>query len=145
MDRERMERLDAAALGRAAKDLGVRMVGNCPNALSWEEAVERGMSPEVIGQLITHQERIDANRARKAFVEARAAAKAKLSLESIMADFSKPAWVGVHDRVRAREMPPPASAQPRAEERESFLEWLGKELTAAAKARQATPATMGEE
>ena len=66
-----------------------------------------------------------------------AAAKAKLSLESIMADFSKPAWVGVHDRVRAREMPPPASAQPRAEERESFLEWLGKELTAAAKARQA--------
>jgi hypothetical protein len=41
-------------------------------------AIERGMSPEVIGQLITHQERIDAMRARKAFDEALAAAKAEI-------------------------------------------------------------------
>lgn len=33
-----------AALGKAAADLGVRMAGNCPNALSWEEAVACGMS-----------------------------------------------------------------------------------------------------
>jgi hypothetical protein len=33
-----------AALGRASADLGVRMVGNCPNGVSWEEAVACGMS-----------------------------------------------------------------------------------------------------
>jgi hypothetical protein len=32
------------ALGKACAELGVRMVGNCPNALSWEEAVACGMS-----------------------------------------------------------------------------------------------------
>lgn len=33
-----------AAIGRAAADRGVRVVGNCPNAMSWEEAIEAGMS-----------------------------------------------------------------------------------------------------
>jgi imidazolonepropionase-like amidohydrolase len=32
------------ALGNASADRGVRMVGNCPNAVSWEEAVAAGMS-----------------------------------------------------------------------------------------------------
>ena len=32
------------ALGDAAAELGVRMAGNCPNALSWEEAIEAGMT-----------------------------------------------------------------------------------------------------
>ena len=41
-------------------------------------AIERGMSPEVIGQLITHQERIDATRARKAFDNAMAGARSEL-------------------------------------------------------------------
>jgi hypothetical protein len=73
-------------------------------------AIERGMSPEIIGQLITHQERIDANRARKAFVEARAAAKAKLADAPILknrvgnnktryADFS--AYAAVVDPILA--------------------------------------------
>jgi hypothetical protein len=73
-------------------------------------AIERGMSPEIIGQLITQQERIDANRARKAFVEARAAAKAKLAATPIVknrvgnnktryADFS--AYAAVVDPILA--------------------------------------------
>ncbi len=32
------------ALGRAAAERGLRLVGNCPNSVSWEEAVEAGMS-----------------------------------------------------------------------------------------------------
>lgn len=43
-------------------------------------AIERGMSPEVIGQLITHQERIDAMRARKAFDNAMADAKPEIPI-----------------------------------------------------------------
>lgn len=41
-------------------------------------AIERNMSADVIGQLITHQERIDAIRARRAFDDAMAAAKAEI-------------------------------------------------------------------
>ncbi|MDT2022398.1 amidohydrolase family protein [Methylocella sp. CPCC 101449] len=33
-----------AAVGRAAAERGLRVVGNCPNAVSWEEAVAAGMS-----------------------------------------------------------------------------------------------------
>jgi hypothetical protein len=33
-----------AAVGRAAAERGLRVVGNCPNAMSWEEAVKAGMS-----------------------------------------------------------------------------------------------------
>jgi hypothetical protein len=32
------------ALGRAAAERGLRLVGNCPNSVSWEEAVEAGMN-----------------------------------------------------------------------------------------------------
>jgi Amidohydrolase family len=32
------------ALGTAAAECGVRMAGNCPNAVSWEEAIEVGMT-----------------------------------------------------------------------------------------------------
>lgn len=66
-----------------------------------------------------------------------ATAKAKLSLESVSTDLSTPVWVRVHDRVLAREMPPSSATQPAPKERESFVRWLGKELTQAAKARQA--------
>lgn len=41
-------------------------------------AIERGMTPEVIGQLIAHQERIDSIGARRAFDQAMADAKAEI-------------------------------------------------------------------
>ena len=48
-----------AALGKAAADLGVRMAGNCPNALSWEEAVARGMSGFQQTHLIARDHMLD--------------------------------------------------------------------------------------
>lgn len=39
-----LTRENLAALGKASADRGMRMVGNCPNAVSWEQAVEAGMS-----------------------------------------------------------------------------------------------------
>src|SRR3954469_13649013 len=39
-----LTRENLKALGDAAAEAGVRMVGNCPNAVSWEEAVECGMT-----------------------------------------------------------------------------------------------------
>ncbi len=36
--------VNLSALGRAAAAAGVRLVGNCPNAMSWEEAIEAGMT-----------------------------------------------------------------------------------------------------
>ena len=65
-------------------------------------------------------------------------AKAKLSLESLAPDFSNAAWVRAHDRMQAREMPPPEMPQPKPEELASVLKWLGQELTVAARVRQST-------
>jgi hypothetical protein len=39
-----LTRENLKALGDAAADLGVALVGTCPNALSWEEAIEAGMT-----------------------------------------------------------------------------------------------------
>jgi len=67
-----------------------------------------------------------------------ATAKAKLSVESLPATFDKPAWVHIHDRIAAQEMPPKSKKQPTAAERTAVTDWLAKELTAAAIARQKT-------
>ncbi len=81
----------------------------------------------------------------KAFLDAHctschddATAKAKLSFESLPAAFDRPAWVRVHDRLAAREMPPKSKPQPTAAEVAAVTDWLAKELTAAAVARQKT-------
>lgn len=42
------------------------------------QAIERGMSPDMIGKLMDHAERWEANNARKAYDEAMAAAKAEI-------------------------------------------------------------------
>ncbi len=39
-----LTRENLKAIGDAAAELGVRVSGNCPNALSWEEAIEAGMT-----------------------------------------------------------------------------------------------------
>jgi hypothetical protein len=39
-----LTRENLEALGNAAAEFGVRVAGNCPNALSWEEAIEAGMT-----------------------------------------------------------------------------------------------------
>ncbi len=65
-------------------------------------------------------------------------AKAKLSVESLPANFDLPAWVRVHDRLAAHEMPPKGKPQPTPAERAKVTDWLARELTAAAVARQKT-------
>jgi hypothetical protein len=65
-----------------------------------------------------------------------AAAKAKLSLESLAAEFNNPAWVRVHDKVQSAKMPPADMAQPSPEERAEFVKSLSQELTAAAIGQQ---------
>lgn len=67
-----------------------------------------------------------------------AAAKAKLSVESLPPAFDRPAWVRIHDRLAAHEMPPKGKPQPTAAELARVTDWLAKELTAAAAARQKT-------
>jgi len=47
------------------------------------------------------------------------------------------AWVKVHDRVRAGEMPPPKKAQPKADERDGFVRELAQTLQTASQAQQA--------
>jgi mono/diheme cytochrome c family protein len=65
-------------------------------------------------------------------------AKAKLSLESLPLAFERDAWVRVHDRLKAGEMPPNGRKQPAAAERDTVVQWLAGELTKAARARQAS-------
>lgn len=66
--------------------------------------------------------------------------KGGLDLSTLPADMSNPAvfaaWVKVHDRVRAGEMPPPKREQPAATEREPALKDLAKLLTDADSNRQ---------
>lgn len=49
------------ALGRAAAERGLRLVGNCPNAVSWEEAVEAGMSGFHQSHLVARDHMLDAH------------------------------------------------------------------------------------
>ena len=65
-----------------------------------------------------------------------ATAKAKLSLESLKPAFENQAWVRVHDRLQAGEMPPPEMPQPKPEEVAMVTKWLATELTSAAIAQQ---------
>lgn len=65
-----------------------------------------------------------------------ATAKAKLSLESLPADFRDGRWVRVHDRIRNREMPPKNKPQPSPSEAKQLTDWLAQELTRASLAQQ---------
>ena len=65
-----------------------------------------------------------------------ATATAKLSLESLPDDFTRAAWVRVHDRIEKGDMPPADAAQPTRSERDEITGWLAKQLTQAATARQ---------
>lgn len=48
-----------AALGEAAAERGLRLAGNCPNAVSWEEAVAAGMSGFQQTHLIARDHMLD--------------------------------------------------------------------------------------
>lgn len=65
-------------------------------------------------------------------------ASAKLSLESLSADFSKSTWVRIHDRLKNGEMPPATEPRPKTMETESVLRWLSDELTSSANSKQQT-------
>ena len=65
-----------------------------------------------------------------------ATATAKLSLESLLDDFTSAAWVRVHDRIEKGDMPPADAAQPTRSERDEITGWLAQQLTQAATARQ---------
>jgi hypothetical protein len=59
-----------------------------------------------------------------------------LPLESLPSTLDQHAWVRVHDRLQAGEMPPPEMPQPKPEEVTEVTNWLAKELTTAAVNRQ---------
>lgn len=65
-----------------------------------------------------------------------------LRLDTLSTDLATPktfaAWVAVHDRLQAGEMPPKESAQPTAEERDTVVARLETLLTAADAARRRT-------
>ena len=65
-----------------------------------------------------------------------ATAKAKLSFESLPADFFDGRWVRVHDRISNQQMPPKNKPQPSPDEAKQLTDWLSKELTRASLARQ---------
>ena len=67
-----------------------------------------------------------------------ATAKAKFSLESLTPAFGNPAWVRVHDRISAHEMPPKNKPQPKPDELAKVAQWLSQELTRSAIAHQQT-------
>ena len=65
--------------------------------------------------------------------------KGKLRLDTLAADFTSPAiaetWGKVFSQLEKREMPPKKKAQPTDRERQTVLDWLGRELRAATAAR----------
>ena len=65
-----------------------------------------------------------------------ATAKAKLSFESLPANFFDERWVRVHDRISNQQMPPKNKPQPSPDEAKQLTDWLSKELTRASLARQ---------
>src|SRR6185436_6715733 len=66
--------------------------------------------------------------------------KGGLDLEKLGAEFGDAAnfeaWVKVHDRLRAGEMPPRKKAQPPRADRDAITRWLNTGLTAADAERQ---------
>ena len=66
--------------------------------------------------------------------------KGKLRLDTLNRDFTSPAgietWGKVFSQIERREMPPKKKAQPSERERQSVLDWLGRELSVAIAARQ---------
>jgi hypothetical protein len=65
-------------------------------------------------------------------------AKAKLSLESLKANFDQPVWTRIHDRLANAEMPPQDKPQPTPAEVKQVTDWLSRELTSTALTRQQT-------
>jgi hypothetical protein len=66
--------------------------------------------------------------------------KGKLRLDTLAADFTSAAnaetWGKVFSQLEKREMPPKKKAQPSDAERQTVLDWLGRELRVAGAARQ---------
>lgn len=73
--------------------------------------------------------------------------KGGLNLEKLGTQFREPAqfeaWLKVHDRVRAHEMPPKKKARPPQGDLDTITSWLNAELTAADKERQTKDVRVG--
>ena len=67
-----------------------------------------------------------------------ATSKAKFSLESLAPEFQNAAWVRVHDRLHACEMPPVDMPQPKPEEIAPIVKWLSQQLTTATAEKHAS-------